>query len=112
MNERKRHICPVEDECRQIALTETAGLPKLKRLFQGDAPCRVPDMTAVLRCVSYQGIQKRREKAEPSWARVITLPRERDLLEEKLAQLADLIRRVMTEDSESMAIVLLPERNE
>jgi hypothetical protein len=31
-------------------------------------------------------------------------------LEEKLAQLADLIRQVMTEDSESVAIVLLPER--
>ena len=112
MNERRRRICPVEDECRRIALTETDGVPKLRRLFEGDAPCRVPDMTAVLRCASYQGIQKRQGKAEPSWARVITLPREPDLLEEKLTRLTNLIRQVMTEDSESVAIVLLPERNE
>lgn len=112
MNEKRRHICPVENECRQIALTETAGVPKLRRLFEGDAPCRVPDMTAVLDCASYQGIQKRQGKAEPSWAWVITLPREPDLLEKELAQLADLIRQVMTEDSEPVAIVLLPKRNE
>jgi hypothetical protein len=66
----------------------------------------------VLRCASYQGLQKRQGKAEPSWVQVITLPREPDLLEEKLAQLADLIRQAMTEDSEAVAIVLLPKRNE
>jgi hypothetical protein len=57
----------------------------------------------------WAGVGREEEQGRPSWARVVSLPREGALLEQRLALVSDLARRMMEEGGEPMPIVLLPE---
>jgi hypothetical protein len=57
----------------------------------------------------WAGIGCEEEQGRPSWARVVSLPRERALLEQRLALVSDLARCMMEEGGEPVPIVLLPE---
>jgi hypothetical protein len=57
----------------------------------------------------WAGIGREEEQGRPSWARVVSLPRERALLEQRLALVSDLARCMMEEGGEPVPIVLLPE---
>ena len=115
-------LCPNFEECKQGALKDLGHIAKFRQKAEVIATCLVETEEEMLVCRSihgfigpeyapgyWAGVDREEEPERPSWARVVSLPRERALLERRLALVSDLVRRMMEESGEPVPILLIPE---
>jgi hypothetical protein len=118
-------LCPNFEECKQGALKDLGHIAKFRQKAEAMATCLVETEEEMLVCRSihgfigpeyapgyWAGVGREEEQERPSWARVVSLPRERALLERRLALVSDLVRRMMEESGEPVPILLIPESME